>query len=97
MNYKEHAKKYFGLASRTWKMLWLLCKHVGHRIVEGHTILEQLLHTSLDAQLHFLVGPEMKNIKSSPQEYDELGFNPKELIKQIVEIYLFLVRANKVE
>lgn len=97
MNYKEHAKKYFSLASRTWKQLWMLCKHVGPRIVDGHTILEQLLHTSLDAQLHFLVGPEMKNIKSSPQEYDELGFNPKELIKQIVEIYLFLVRANKVE
>ena len=22
-------------------------------------------------------GPEMKSIKASPQEYDELGFNPK--------------------
>merc|ERR1712039_1061831 len=93
----EHAKKYFGLASRTWKQLWLLCKHVGPRIVDGHTILEQLLHTSLNAQLYFLVGPEMKSIKSSPQEYEELGFNPKELIKQIIEIYLFLVRVNRAE
>jgi hypothetical protein len=97
MNYKEHAKKYFGLASRTWKQLWLLCKHVSHVIVEGRTILEQLLHSSLDAQLHFLVGPEMKSIKSSPAEYEELGFNPKELIRQILEIYLFLVRVNKTE
>ena len=85
-------------------------------------------------------GPEMKSIKASPQEYDELGFNPKdihswehgdpwspwshheeskfrsfgwwgngilgqlvnlfllqELVKQIAESYLFLVRANKDE
>ncbi len=68
----------------------------------------------------------MKSIKASPQEYDELGFNPKdgkaplhhvkprgppksfgasffptpksqELVKQIAESYLFLVRANKDE
>jgi len=97
MNYKEHAKKYFGLASKTWKTLWLLVKHCAQVIVEGHTLLEQLLHTSLDAQLYFLVGPEMKSIKSSPQEYDELGFNPKELVKQIAEIYMFLVRVNRDE
>lgn len=97
MNYKEHAKKYFGLASRTWKTLWLLCRHCAAVIVEGRTSLEQLLHTSLDAQLHFLVGPEMKSIKASPQEYDELGFNPKELVKQIAEIYLFLARVNREE
>lgn len=61
-------------------------------------------------------GPAMKSIKASPQEYDELGFNPKdrlpdhlpgvtpstvtksqELVKQIAESYLFLVRANKDE
>jgi len=97
MNYKEHAKKYFGLASKTWRTLWLLCKHCAQVIVEGHTLLEQLLHTSLDAQLYFLVGPEMKSIKASPQEYDELGFNPKELVKQIAEIYMFLVKINRDE
>jgi len=97
MNYKEHAKKYFGLASKTWKTLWLLCKHCAPVIVDGSTILEQLLHTSLDAQLYFLVGPEMKSIKSSAQEYDELGFNPKELVKQIAEIYLFLARQKREE
>ena len=26
-------------------------------------------------------GPEMKSIKASPQEYDELGFNPKDMLK----------------
>ncbi|CAE7548787.1 Ube4b [Symbiodinium natans] len=97
MNYKEHAKKYFGLSARTWKQMWLLCKLCAPTIVEGKGTLEQLLHSSLDAQLHYLVGPEMKSIKASPQEYDELGFNPKELIKQIVEIYLFLAKANKAE
>jgi len=97
MNYKEHAKKYFELASRTWKTLWLLCRHCAPVIVEGRTSLEQLLHTSLDAQLYFLVGPEMKSIKSSPQEYDELGFDPKGLVKQIAEIYLFLARVNREE
>lgn len=97
MNYKEHAKKYFGLSTKTWKTLWLLCKHCATVIVEGKTILEQLLHTSLDANLHFLVGPEMASIKSSPQDYDELGFNPKELVRQIVEIYLFLARSNRDE
>lgn len=97
MNYKEHAKKYFGLAARTWKQMWLLCKLCAPVIVEGRATLEQLLHSSLDAQLHYLVGPEMKSIKASPQEYDELGFNPKELVKQIAESYLFLVRANKDE
>jgi len=97
MNYKEHAKKYFGLSSRTWKALWLLCKLCAPVIVGGRTILEQLLHTSLDAQLHYLVGPEMKSIKASPAEYDELGFNPKELMKQIAEIYLFMSRANRDE
>ncbi|CAJ1444235.1 unnamed protein product [Effrenium voratum] len=97
MNYKEHAKKYFGLAARTWKQMWLLGKLCAPVIVEGRATLEQLLHSSLDAQLHYLVGPEMKSIKASPQEYDELGFNPKELVKQIAEIYLFLAKANKAE
>eukprot|EP00439_Symbiodinium_sp_Y106_P075305 s165_g14.t2 len=97
MNYKEHAKKYFGLASKTWKQMWLLCKLCAPTIVAGSVGLEQLLHSSLDAQLHYLVGPDMKKIKASPQEYDELGFNPKELIKQIVEMYLFLAKANKAE
>jgi len=97
MNYKEHAKKYFGLASRTWKQMWLLCKLCAPAIVAGRATLEQLLHSSLDAQLHYLVGPEMRKIKASPQEYDELGFNPKELVKQIAEMYLFLAKANKAE
>jgi len=97
MNYKEHAKKYFSLASKTWKQMWLLTKHCPHVIVEGRTILEQLLHSSLDAQLHYLVGPEMKSIKASPQEYEELGFNPKEMVRQIADMYLFLSRANRDE
>lgn len=97
MNYKEHAKKYFSLASRTWKQLWLLCKHCPDVIVDGHAILEQLCHSALDAQLHCLVGPDMKNIKASEQEYDELGFNPKEIVTQVVEIYLFLSRVDRNE
>merc|ERR1719487_622547 len=99
MNYKEHAKKYFGLATRTWKQLWLLCKECAVPIIEGQggTILEQLLHTSLDAQLHFLVGPEMKNIKGTPAEYQEIGFDPKDMVKKIAEIFLFLVRTNRDE
>merc|ERR1740130_3255 len=77
MNYKEHAKKYFSLSTRTWKMLNLLCKQCSAAIIEGQggTILEQLLHTSLDAQLHSLVGPDMKNIKATPAEYEEVGFD----------------------
>jgi len=94
MNYKEHAKKYFSLAAKTWKQLWLLCKHCSDVIVEGRTLLEQLVHSSLDAQLHFLVGPEMKIIKADPREYEELGFNGKEMVRQIAEIYLFLRRIN---
>lgn len=99
MNYKEHAKKYFGLATRTWKMLWLLCKHCAPTIItgEGGTILEQLLHTSLDAQLHTLVGPDMRNIKATPAEYTELSFEPKEIVRQIAEIFLFLIDAGRDE
>mmetsp|Transcript_89734 Transcript_89734/g.187454 ORF Transcript_89734/g.187454 Transcript_89734/m.187454 type:complete len:1029 (-) Transcript_89734:103-3189(-) len=97
MNYKEHAKKYFGLAARTWKTLWLLCKHCAKPIVQGRTLLDQLLHTSLDAQLYFLWGPQRNQMKATPQERDELGFNPKELIKNVTEIYLFLTRVNRDE
>jgi len=39
----------------------------------------------------------MKNIKASEQEYDELGFNPKEIVTQVVEIYLFLSRVDRNE
>eukprot|EP00928_Gymnodinium_smaydae_P007806 TRINITY_DN12795_c1_g1_i2.p1 TRINITY_DN12795_c1_g1~~TRINITY_DN12795_c1_g1_i2.p1 ORF type:complete len:1021 (+),score=259.45 TRINITY_DN12795_c1_g1_i2:111-3173(+) len=97
MNYKEHAKKYFALASRTWKQLWLLTQHCAAVIVDGRTILEQMLHSSLNASLHFLVGPEMKSIKATPAEYEEVGFDPKEMVKQISQIYLFLARANREE
>lgn len=97
MNYKEHAKKYFAMASKTWNQLWLLCKNCAPAIVEKPTILEQLLHSSLDAQLHNLVGPEMVNIKFTPMEYEDLNFNAKELVRQIAEIYLFLVRVNRDE
>jgi len=99
MNYKEHAKKYFGLASRTWKQLWLLCKHEAQVIVESGMNLEQLLHTSLDAQLDGLVGKGMKKIKvdGEVKDYEELGFNPGDLVKQVAEIYLFLVRVNRIE
>jgi len=96
-NYKEHAKKYFGLATKTWKMLWLLSKYLPKLIVDGKTILEQLLHSSLDAQLHYLVGPDMKNVKGSEKDYEEFGFDPKALVCQIAEIYLFLMRVNRDE
>lgn len=97
MNFKEHAKKYFALASKTWKQLWLLVKYCPDVIVNGHTILEQLIHSSLDAQLHTLVGPDMKNIKATPTEYEEVGFNAKEFVKWVIEIYLFLMRENREE
>jgi len=97
MNYKEHAKKYFTLSAKTWKSLWLLNKHCAGPIINNAALLEQLIHTSLNAQLHYLVGPEMKNIKVMPSEYEELSFNPKELVRQIAEIFLFLVRANRDE
>lgn len=97
MNYKEHAKKYFNLANKTWRTLWLLCKHCAPVVVEGKTVLEQLLHSSLDAQLHHLVGPEMKNIKGTQQEYEEIGFSPKDMMKQLTEIYLFLIRVDREE
>lgn len=97
MNFKEHAKKYFGLASRTWKQLWLLAKYCPEVIVDGRTILEQLIHSSLDGQLHCLVGPDMKTIKATPAEYEEVGFNPKEMVKVVCEIYLFLCRVNRDE
>merc|ERR1712008_235213 len=34
---------------------------------------------------------------SSTQEYDELGFEPKERIRHIVEMYLFLARVDRDE
>merc|ERR1712032_256599 len=36
----------------------------------------------------------MKNIKATPQEYNDVNFDPKDSIKSVAEIYLFLVRAN---
>merc|ERR1712178_367117 len=79
---------------RTWKQLRLMCQYCPDIIIDGRTVLEQLVHSTLNAQLHWLVGPEMKNIKATPQEYEEVNFDPKDSIKLVAEIYLFLVRAN---
>merc|ERR1712187_703045 len=75
-------------------MLHQMCELCPDVIISGRTVLEQLTHSTLNAQLHWLVGPEMKNIKATPQEYDEVGFNPKKMVQSVAEIYLCLVRVN---
>jgi hypothetical protein len=96
MNYKEHAKKYFKLAQKTWASLWLLCKHCAPVVVKGQsgTILEQLIHTSLDAQLYNLVGKGMQKIHCTPAEYEEVAFDAKIIVKQIAEMFLFLSQVS---
>jgi hypothetical protein len=96
MNYKEHAKKYFKLAQKTWASLWLLCKHCAPVVVKGQsgTILEQLIHTSLDAQLYNMVGAGMRKIHCTPAEYEEVAFDAKDIVKKVVEIFLFLSQVS---
>jgi len=94
MNYKEHSKKYFTFSQRSWKLLDTMCKYCPDVIVDGRTVLEQLTHSTLNANLHWLVGPEMKNLKATTQEYDEVSFNPKDMVRTIAVIYSSLVKHN---
>jgi len=71
-----------------------MCKHCPDVIVEGRTVLEQLTHSTLNAGLHWLVGPEMKNLRATQQEYEEVGFDGKKYVKLIAEIYSCLVKNN---
>lgn len=97
--YDEKAKKYFGLSKQSFKMMTFLCEHFPDVIVQSHMLLEQLLHTTLDYQLDSLVGPGMAKIKAQGglPDYQNFDFEPKDLIKQCMQMYTSLSKADSNE
>jgi hypothetical protein len=97
--YDEKAKKYFGLSKVSFKMMTFLCEAFPNVIVQKQMILEQLLHTTLDYQLDSLVGPGMAKLKARGglPDYQNFDFEPKDLIRQCMQMYISLQRADASE
>lgn len=80
------AKSYMQLTNETVSMLKLFTEALADSFTMPEIV--QRLADMLDYNLDALVGPKQSNLKvENPQEY---GFNPKQLLAEILDVYLNL-------
>mmetsp|Transcript_110713 Transcript_110713/g.319814 ORF Transcript_110713/g.319814 Transcript_110713/m.319814 type:complete len:1018 (-) Transcript_110713:151-3204(-) len=95
---KEHCKTYMKMGHRTMRTLWSIIKEAPIVIVSKLNVLQQLLHSCLNACLDRLVGPkclELKMQKGAANDFEEYNFKPKEMIQMVAEMYIYVARSDK--
>merc|ERR1719401_1979383 len=95
---KEHCKTYMKMGHRTIRTLWSIIKEAPIVIVSKLNVLQQLLHSCLNACLDRLVGPkclELKMQKGKARDFEEYNFSPEELLHMIAEMYIYVARSDK--
>lgn len=89
-DHKGRAKSYMGLAKETVSMLKLFTEALSTSFTMPEIV--QRLADMLDYNLDLLVGPKQKTIKvENPQEY---GWNPKQLLADILDVYINLSKKK---
>eukprot|EP00396_MALV-II-16_sp_LP-1_P000354 gene354-265_t len=92
---KDHCKQYMKLGFRTIKTLWFVCKETPEILARKQHVLQQFLHSCLNACLDRLVGPKCMQLKGDARDFEEFKFKPKELLSMIAEMYLAVAKLEK--
>jgi hypothetical protein len=92
---REHCKTYMKMGSRTIRTLWSITRETPMVIVSKPNVLQQLLHSCLNAILDRLVGPRCLELKGASKDFGEYNFDPKELLRMTAEMYVFVAREDK--
>lgn len=90
-DHKKQAKNYMGLTNETISMLKLFTEALDESFTMPEVV--QRLADMLDYNLDIMTGPKQASLKvESPEEY---GFRPKELLSDLVDVYLNLRKQER--
>ena len=93
---KEHCRQYMRMGHQTMSTLHQMCKQTSQILVNDKVVIEQMITSCLDPSLDRLVGPKCLQLKGEKSKYDFalFEFDPKKLLYQILEMYVFLSRGS---
>jgi ubiquitin conjugation factor E4 B len=95
----EHCKQYMRMGHQTMSTLHQMCKQTCEVLADDKVVLDQMITSCLDPSLDRLVGPKCLELKSQTSRYDfaQFEFDPKKLLFQIIEMYVYLSRGDRRE
>jgi len=93
---KEHCRQYMRMGHQTMSTLHQMCKQTCDILVDDKVVLDQMITSCLDPSLDRLVGPKCLQLKGQKSKYDFalFEFDPKKLLYQILEMYVYLARRG---
>lgn len=95
----EHCRQYMRMGHQTMSTLHQMCKQTCDVLVDDKVVLDQMITSCLDPSLDRLVGPKCLQLKGQKSRYDFalFEFDPKKLLYQILEMYVYLARGDSRE
>jgi hypothetical protein len=95
----DHCKQYMRMGHQTMSTLHQMCKQTCEVMADDKVVLEQMITSCLDPSLDRLVGPKCLELKGQKSRYDfaQFEFDPKKLLNQIIEMYVYLSRGERRE
>ena len=95
----DHCKQYMRMGHQTMSTLHQMCRQTCDVIADDKVVLEQMITSCLDPSLDRLVGPKCLELKSQRSRFDfnQFDFDPKRLLNQIIEMYVYLSRGERRE
>lgn len=95
----EHCRQYMRMGHQTMSTLHQMCKQTCDVLVDDKVVLDQMITSCLDPSLDRLVGPKCLQLKGQKSKYDFalFEFDPKKLLYQILEMYVYLARGDSRE
>ena len=96
---KEHCRQYMRMGHQTMSTLHQMCRQTCEVLVDDKVVLDQMITSCLNPCLDRLVGPKCLQLKGQKSKYDFalFEFDPKKLLYQIVEMYVYLSRGGRRE
>jgi hypothetical protein len=95
----EHCRQYMRMGHQTMSTLHQMCRQTCDILVDDKVVLDQMIMSCLDPSLDRLVGPKCLQLKGQKSKYDFalFEFDPKKLLYQILEMYVYLSRGDRRE
>ncbi|EER16864.1 ubiquitination factor e4, putative [Perkinsus marinus ATCC 50983] len=94
---KAHCKQYMSMGHQTVSTLHAMCKEAANVILDDRVVLEQMLTSCLDPCIDRLVGPKCLQLKGKSYDFNEYNFDPKDLLRKLAEMYVYLARGGGME
>jgi hypothetical protein len=94
----EHCRQYMRMGHQTMSTLHQMCKQTCEVLVDDKVVLDQMITSCLDPSLDRLVGPKCLQLKGQHEKnFAFFEFDPKQLLFQILEMYVYLARGDRRE